>query len=228
MISFKKKKGLTVLLMAGLVLPIFLQLFSHVVQSNALVSQVSYVLSKVLFIVVPLLFWLLTRNPIVEQGGKLKRFSIASGLFLAVVIFAILQIGMDFVKPHGESIYQTLTVLGLTQNFLLYSGLIIVINSLLEELYWRYSIFGGLKRMMSLSMAMLVSSLGFMAMHLMYFVGLFESLSVIVLLTLTTFAFGIFWAWLYEKTRSIPHVWINHMLVNLPLFYTEYLIISNF
>lgn len=219
---------MVVLLVAGLALPICLQLFSHVIQSNALVSQVSYVLSKVLFIVVPLLFWLLTRNPIAEQNGKLKRFSIASGLFLAVALFAILQIGMDFVRPHGESIYQTLSVLGLTQNFLLYSGLIIIVNSLLEELYWRYSIFGGLKQVMPLAMAMLVSSLGFTAMHLMYFVGLFESVSVIILLTLTAFAFGMFWAWLYEKTRSVPHVWINHMLVNLPLFYTEYLIISNF
>ena len=221
-------KKLITLLIVGLVLPIPLQVFSHVVQSSALVSQIAYVISKILFVAVPLVFWLMTREPLMIPGGTKKRFAIASGVIFSLIIFSILQLGINFIRPHGISIYETLSALGLTKNFLLYSSFIIIVNSFLEEMYWRYSIFGGLKQITTNLAAMVISSLGFTAMHIMYFIGLFESVPAIVVLTIFTFAFGVFWAWLYEKTRSIPHVWINHMLVNIPIFYIEYLIISNF
>lgn len=220
------KSNLRWLVLIGLVLPVFLQLFSHVIQSNGVVSQTAYVLSKALFIIVPFLFWVLTRKAIAEKGGTFKRFSLISGAALSVSIFAVLYSVLEFIRPFGATIGEALSVLGLTQNFLLYSALIIIFNSLLEELFWRYAIFGGLKQMLSLKWAMVISSLGFAGMHLMYYIGLFDSVPVIMLLTVVTFGFGMFWAWLYQKTKSIPYVWVNHMLVNIPLFYIEYLIIT--
>jgi membrane protease YdiL (CAAX protease family) len=224
--STDSKTKLKWLVLIGLILPIFLQLFSHVIQSNDAVSQIAYILSKLLFITAPLLFWLLTRQPIVEPGGTHKKFSLVSGLALSISIFAVLYSVLELIRPFGATIGEALSVLGLTQNFLLYSALIIIFNSLLEELFWRYAIFGGLRQMLSLKWAMIISSLGFAGMHLMYYTGLFDSLSIILLLTTITFCFGMFWAWLYQKTKSIPHVWVNHMLVNVPLFYIEYLIIA--
>ena len=108
---------------------------------------------------------------------------------------------------------------------MLYSGLIIIFNSLLEELYWRYAVYGGLKEMLPKNTALAVSSFGFALMHLVYFVGLFESLPIIIFLTLSSFVLGMFWGTLYEKTKNILYVWINHALVNAPLFYIEYLLL---
>ncbi len=214
------------MLVIGLVLSFVLQLFSHVIQTNELLSQTAYVLSKVLFVSLPIFYWLLTRKSPIEHQGSLRTFAIFSGLALCAAIFFLAQVFLEFIRPEAENIYRTLSVLGLTENFLLYSVGIIVLNSLVEEFFWRYSIYGGLKSYFSMPVAAIVSSVGFAGSHMLYFIGLFDSLAIIVFLTVVSFIFGCYWVWLYERTRSVPHVWINHMLVNLPLFYTEYLIIS--
>ena len=223
---FQKKNGIILLLVVGLVLPFVLQFFSHVAQANELLSQAAYVSSKIWFVALPILYWLLTRISPVERQGSFRTFAIVSGLALCAAIFLLAQVFIEFIRPEAENIYRTLSVLGLTENFILYSAGIIILNSLVEEFFWRYSIYGGLKSFFSIPVAAVISSVGFAGSHMLYFVGLFDSLAIIVFLTAASFIFGCFWVWLYEKTRSVPHVWINHMLVNLPLFYVEYLIIS--
>ena len=225
-ISLKNQKVLKWLLAVGLILPFVLQFFSHVVQANELLSQGAYILSKALFVSLPIFYWLLTKKLPFERQGSLRTFAIVSGLALCAAIFFLAQIFIEFIRPEAENIYRTLSVLGLTENFLLYSAGIVVLNSLVEEFFWRYSIYGGLKSYFSIPVAMIVSSIGFAGSHMLYFIGLFDSLAIIVFLTLSSFIFGCFWVWLYERTRSVPHVWVNHILVNLPLFYVEYLIIS--
>jgi|GEM_PF-4299664 len=223
---FQNQSAIKLLIFLGLLLPFVLQFFSHVAQANELISQIAYVLSKIWFVALPILYWLLTRISPVERQGSYRFFAIVSGLALCAAIFFLTQVLIEFIRPEAESIYRTLSVLGLTENFLLYSAGIIVLNSLVEEFFWRYSIYGGLKSFFSMPVAAVVSSIGFAGSHMLYFIGLFDSLMIITFLTAASFVFGCFWVWLYEKTRSIPHVWINHMLVNLPLFYVEYLIIS--
>ncbi|MDO8594687.1 MAG: type II CAAX endopeptidase family protein [bacterium] len=223
MISNAKLK---ILLLAGLIFPFVLQFFSHVAQASELISQIAYVLSKILFVLLPLFYWLITRVQPIEHKGSHRTFAIISGLALCAAIFLLAQIFIEFIRPQAEHIYQTLNVLGLTKNLLLYSAGIIILNSLFEEFFWRYSIYGGLKTYFSIRTAMIVSSIGFAGSHMLYFVGLFDSLAVITLLTCASFIFGCFWVWLYEKTRSVWHVWLNHMLLNLPLFYVEYAILT--
>lgn len=220
-----RENKIKVLLVIGLVLPIFLQLFSHVIQDNILFSRLAYGLSKLLFIGLPIVYWYINRATPKTPQSPMRLFSVMSGLVFALIIFGVLYTFIDEIRPLGEKIYQTLSNIGLTKNFLLYSLGIIIFNSLFEELYWRYSIFGGLKKFFSLNKAMLIGSLGFAAMHFIYFVSFFDAMWVVLLLTSASFLFGMFWAWLYHKTNSVFWVWINHLLVNVPLFYIEYLII---
>jgi membrane protease YdiL (CAAX protease family) len=220
-----RENKIKVLIVVGLILPIIFQLFSHVIQDNILFSRLAYGLSKLLFIGLPFVYWYINRATPKTPQSPMRLFSVVSGLVFALIIFGVLYTFIDEIKPLGEKIYQTLSNIGLTKNFLLYSLGIIIFNSLFEELYWRYSIFGGLKKFFSLNKAMLIGSLGFAAMHFVYFVSFFDAMWVILLLTSASFLFGMFWAWLYHKTNSVFWVWINHLLVNVPLFYIEYLII---
>lgn len=220
-----RENKIKVLLVIGLILPIFLQLFSHVIQDNVLFSRLAYGLSKLLFVAIPIIYWGIYRATPKTPQSPMRGFSLVSGLVFALVIFGMLYTFIEDIRPFGEKIYQTLSNIGLTKNFLLYSLGIIIFNTLLEELYWRYSIFGGLKKFFSVNKAMLIGSLGFAAMHFIYFVSFFESIWIVMLLTTISFLFGMFWAWLYHKTNSVFWVWINHLLVNIPLFYIEYLII---
>lgn len=219
------RKSLVFLLIIGLVLPLFLQTFSHIFQENIIVSKLAYYFSKILFIALPVFYWSISHKKPIEVGGTMKNITIISGFILSITIFISLYVAIDSIKLYGQKLTETLSNLGMTDNFLLYSSLIIVFNSLLEELYWRYSIYNSLKEMGSKKVATIVSSTGFALMHLIYFVGLFESVQVIISLTLGSFILGLFWTQLYEKTKNIFYVWANHALVNIPLFYIEYLIL---
>jgi membrane protease YdiL (CAAX protease family) len=98
-----------------------------------------------------------------------------------------------------------------------------VIHSLLEEYYWRWFVFGALRRLTSLPVAIALSSLGFMAHHVcilsLYF-G-WGSISSIVLSAAVAIG-GVIWAWLYQQTNSLFGPWISHALVDAAIFIVGY------
>lgn len=220
-----RENKIKLLLIIGLILPIFLQLFSHVIQTNILFSRIAYGLSKLLFVVIPIIYWSINRAMPKTPQKPMRLFSVISGLIFALIIIGILQPFIEEIKPFGEKIYQTLSNIGLTKNFLLYAMAMLFFNSLFEEFYWRYSVFGGLKKFFSLNKAIIIGSLGFTAMHFVYYLSFFNTVWIIALLTGATFLFGIFWAWLFHKTNSVLWVWINHAFVDLSLLFIEYQII---
>jgi len=220
-----QKSKIKVLLIIGLVLPIILQLFSHVIQSTVLFSRIAYGLSKLLFMLIPIIYWRISKTPPNTTKSPMRLFIVISGLVFAFIIFGVLYAFIEEISPFGEKIYQTLSNIGLTEHFLLYSLGIVIFNSLFEEFYWRYSIFGGLKKFFSFWKAILLGSFGFAIIHFIYFVSFFNTVWIILVLTTASFLFGMFWAWLYHKTNSIFWIWINHSFVNISLLSIEYLII---
>ncbi len=98
-----------------------------------------------------------------------------------------------------------------------------LVHSLLEEYYWRWFVFGQLRRYGSLGMAISVSSLGCMAHHvvlLVTFLGWQSPLTY--LFSLAVAAGGAVWAWLYASSRSLVGPWLSHMLVDLAIFAIGY------
>lgn len=93
------------------------------------------------------------------------------------------------------------------------------LHSLLEEYYWRWFVFAQLRRVTTLGPAIAISSLGFMAHHVLVlsdffgwatFLSLFFSLGVAI--------GGAAWAWLYHHTRSLFGPWLSHALVDAGIF----------
>ncbi|MCU0958698.1 MAG: CPBP family intramembrane metalloprotease [Pirellulaceae bacterium] len=96
-------------------------------------------------------------------------------------------------------------------------------HSLLEEYYWRWFVFGQLHRYAPLSTAIGVSSLGFMAHHVVLlatFLGWQSPLTY--LFSLAVAVGGAVWAWLYASSRSLLGPWLSHMLVDLAIFVIGY------
>ena len=96
------------------------------------------------------------------------------------------------------------------------SAFIAVVHSFLEEYYWRWFVFGRLRRHLSFAPAAGLSSLAFMSHHIIvlavYLPGHFWD--AVVPLSLCIAAGGFFWAWLYEETRTIYAVWLSHLLID--------------
>jgi uncharacterized protein len=94
-----------------------------------------------------------------------------------------------------------------------------VVHSFLEEYYWRWFVFGQLRRLVPLWGAIVVSSLGFMAHHVIVLGTYFGGLTWMTVLFSAAVAIGgAFWAWLYERSGSLYGSWVSHLIVDAGIF----------
>lgn len=102
-----------------------------------------------------------------------------------------------------------------------------LIHSLLEEYYWRWFVFGRLRRYVRLSGAVALSSVGFMLHHLVllyvYFPGRFWLLGLPFGLAVAVG--GAFWAWVYYRSGSLVGPWLSHLMVDAALMTVGYVLL---
>jgi membrane protease YdiL (CAAX protease family) len=114
--------------------------------------------------------------------------------------------------------------LGTPAGYLVMTLFVSLLHSLLEEYYWRWFLFGRLRRHMKFAPACVLSSLGFMAHHVVvlwvYLPGYFWT--AVIPLSLCIAAGGAMWAWLFEKTKLIYAAWLSHLLVDMAVFAIGY------
>jgi membrane protease YdiL (CAAX protease family) len=111
--------------------------------------------------------------------------------------------------------------------FLVLAAFLTLIHSLLEEYYWRWFVFGCLRKVMSFWTAATVSSVGFMAHHVIvlavYMPGHFCNA---VLPLSSAIAIGaVVWAWLYDRSGSIYATWVSHACVDAALMLVGYVML---
>jgi membrane protease YdiL (CAAX protease family) len=101
-------------------------------------------------------------------------------------------------------------------------------HSFLEEYYWRWFVFGQLERLVPLGLAILISSLGFMAHHVLVLAHYFGASSPLTLLFSVAVAIGgAFWAWLYHRTGSLLGPWLSHLLIDAGIFFIGFQLVQN-
>jgi uncharacterized protein len=124
-------------------------------------------------------------------------------------------------KVHGWLTHMHLTT---PERFLAMAAFLSVLHSFLEEYYWRWFVFGGLRKYLPEIVAVVLSSLAFMAHHVIilyvYLPGQFWTLAVPF--SLGVAGGGMVWAWLYARTESLYAPWISHMLVDAALMIVGY------
>jgi membrane protease YdiL (CAAX protease family) len=100
-------------------------------------------------------------------------------------------------------------------------------HSLFEEYYWRWFVFGWLKRLLPAGAAAVLSSLGFMAHHVVilatYFPGQFWQLALP--LSLCVAAGGLVLAWIYHRSGSLYAAWLSHALLDAAIMAVGYLML---
>jgi len=157
--------------------------------------------------------------------------SVWFGLFVAASIFA----GYWFLSRAGwieasflETVRQKVSGMNLDTPLrfaalgLFYS----LIHSYLEEYYWRWFVFVRLRDYLTDGQAMLVSSLGFMAHHVILLATFFGLSSPLTWLFSAGVAIGgCVWAWLYRHTGNLLYPWISHLIVDAALFSLGYFLV---
>ncbi|MGD9633574.1 MAG: CPBP family intramembrane glutamic endopeptidase [Pirellulales bacterium] len=94
-----------------------------------------------------------------------------------------------------------------------------LIHSFLEEYYWRWFVFGQLRRLVPLGAAIAVSSLAFASHHVLVLAMYFGWTSPLTWLFSAAVAIGgAFWAWLYDRTGSLAGPWLSHLVIDAGIF----------
>jgi membrane protease YdiL (CAAX protease family) len=196
------------------------------------VGPVAYYGGKVVQFSLPIVFLLLTtgRLPLPSRPSfRGASLGVAFGLLTAGAIIGLYHVFLRDSRIFRQSpglIQAKLAEFGLDSplGFAGIAGFITILHSLLEEYYWRWFVFGQLRRSLPFVIAMLLSSFFFAAFHAfslsLYLPG--HLLSAVLPFTACVGIGGGIWCWLYERTGSVYAPWISHLLVDASLFVVGY------
>ncbi len=186
-----------------------------------------FALAKILQFAFPVLYvWLTDRSEVRFDKPNTRGLGVAAALGLVVSVGAlILHFAWlkhtSLMSASGDKLFRWLADyrLATPTGYLLMAVLMAVLHAGLEEYYWRWFVFGWLKRYVPLPWAIGISAAGFMAHHVVilsiYLEGYFWE--GVVPFSLLTAIGGAIWAWLYHRSQSLYCVWLSHGLVDFSL-----------
>jgi membrane protease YdiL (CAAX protease family) len=161
------------------------------------------------------------------------------GLFLGVLfalavnaaMFALYYVGLrqtPLMEVAARQILEKLREFGIATpaGFVAFGCFVALAHSFFEEYYFRWFIFGLLRRHLRLPAAVARSSLAFMAHHVVvlavYFPGAVQFVTVVLPFALCVAAGGAAWAWLYDRSRSLYAPWLSHLLIDAGVMFVGY------
>ncbi len=98
-----------------------------------------------------------------------------------------------------------------------------VVHAAAEEYYWRWFVFGELRRACRPGPAIAWSSLAFAAHHVVILGAFFGWTSPWTpVLAAAVGAGGAFWAWLYHRSGSLLGPWLGHLMADAAIFAIGY------
>jgi membrane protease YdiL (CAAX protease family) len=203
-------------------------------EEPGLAARVVFAVGKTVQFSIPLLYCLRYRRDMLGPSAPTRR-----GLLLGILFGLGVDAGMlalyhfwlwdtQLIEVGRRAILRQVQKLGLgtPANFLAFTAFVALLHSLLEEYYFRWFIFGLLRRHTRLWVAVAVSSVAFMAHHVIllavYFPGGAEFVLAVVLFSLCVAVGGAFWAWLYDRSGSLYAPWVSHLLIDAGIMVVGY------
>ncbi len=193
-----------------------------------LLQRLVYVLGKVVQFGFPAAFAILVEKQWPRPTWPRRQglgLGLGFGLLVAVAMLALYALGLrdsPALSRTPEMVRNKLNEFGVGSPvaFVLLGAFISLGHSLFEEYYYRWFIFGRLRRLVPWVPALFLSSLAFMAHHVIvlsvYLPGYF--LAAVVPFSLAIAVGGAFWAFLYEWTGALYASWVSHALVDAAIF----------
>lgn len=236
-VSPKSQFGDWVAILFALVLPTLVTLlyFVWAEDYSKSVQQGCYAIGKTIQFGFPLVWVCL----VLKQRPKIWPWTsrgigtgIVFGLLIAAAMFAVFHGWLkhsELFSVLKDGAIEKVSGFGISlQLYFVVSIFYSLIHSLLEEYYFRWFIFGQLRRFVSFWPAALISGLGFMAHHIIVLANYFGYSSPTTwLFSLAIAIGGIAWAWLYERSESLLGPWISHLIVDAAIFAIGYEIVRN-
>ena len=171
------------------------------------------------FLALPMLFFVIRRD---EWDGfkalfRLQRKGILVSLLLGIAIFGVILGGYFVTRGFIDfsNVTSSLTEgMGITaDNFVWVAIYISIMNSFLEEFFFRGFGFIMLKKYVNMKFAYFFSPILFAVYHVGMLIGMFHP-AVLLLLMFGLIAGGLIFNWLNDRFGSIYPSWFVHMAAN--------------
>lgn len=174
--------------------------------------------------------WAAWRWPAGFLRGQVPMFSLGAGFGILVLaamfgLYHLLWRGNPAFAEATAAIQGKIVGLGLSGlwPYVAVGVFYALCHSALEEYYWRWFVFGQLRTRQSRRSAIVISSLAFMAHHVILLATYFGwSSPWTYAFSLAVAVGGAFWAWLYERSGSLLAPWLSHLVVDAAIFLVGY------
>lgn len=228
----KSHGGMTALVFVGLILPtaVTLVYFSLLRESHPAIQQTAYAVGKGLQFALPILAYVWFRPRVHEatEWGKSAGMGVLLGITIAGAMLALYCFALEpWGVMEGPRVQATekLAETGLS-SLPVFLGVAIfysIIHSALEEYYWRWFVLRLALERWSVPVAIALSSLGFMAHHVIVLQRFFGTVSPwTYLFSLSVAVGGGLWGMLYVRYRTLLGPWLSHMWVDAAIFLLAY------
>ena len=194
-------------------------LIDAVIQPNYFVK---IPIKLIFFLALPLLFFVTNRKELKEFKGLFifRKSGILKSLLLGIGVYSVILIGYFLTRNIFDysNVTSNLTDgMGITSdNFIYVSLYISLMNSFLEEFFFRGYGFITLKKYTGRRFAYIFSSLIFAAYHVGMLIGMFD-LGTLALLLFGLIVGGCIFNYLNEKNNNIYPSWFVHMFANFAI-----------
>lgn len=194
-------------------------LIDAVIQPNYFVK---IPIKLIFFLALPLLFFVTNRKELKEFKGLFifRKSGILKSLLLGIGVYSVILIGYFLTRNiiDYSNVTSNLTDgMGITSdNFIYVSLYISLMNSFLEEFFFRGYGFITLKKYTGRRFAYIFSSLIFAAYHVGMLIGMFD-LGTLALLLFGLIVGGCIFNYLNEKNNNIYPSWFVHMFANFAI-----------
>ncbi len=194
--------------------------------------HVNYLIQSVvkiaLFLLVPLGFYIQERKDrqwTVRRQLNREKHPWIHAILLGVLSFAAVYGAYLLLRPwidFNHIVADLQNRLKVTQmNYLFIGAYVILINSLLEEVFFRGFLFGQLTRTGNRTYAYLVSSFLFALYHISIFRTWFEG-PLMALALVGLMAGGMIFCWLNRHELKITYSWIAHVFADIAIIWIGY------
>lgn len=204
--------------------------FIGLADSGGTAQQVAMLVGKLVQFALPLAWVLLIRRQRFEICLRPRGVweGLGSGLLILAAILAGYHLWFapaGYLTAGAAEITGKLSSLGVRTlpAYVALSVFYSLIHSFLEEYYWRWFVYGKLRQLIPAPAAIVVSSLGFMAHHVIVLAFYFGWFSLQTwLFSLAVAVGGALWAANYQRSGSLLGPWLSHALADAAIFLVGY------
>ncbi len=174
----------------------------------------------VLFLVLPITYFYLTKefdfkSLFIFDKKQLKFVLLLGSALFVIILSAYFLLGSFFDLSNITKSLKS--DIGVSQeNFVFVACYIAIVNSFLEELFFRGFAFLELKKVTKGNFAMIISSVFFALYHIAMMIN-WMNIGQLALITIALFVGGLIFNKLNEKYNTIYASWIVHMFANLAI-----------